>query len=276
MSKIETLPKPFSVEQELLHNKERLRQGPPTVIKIGSTEDTSKIVSHIGFLVNKIGARIIVFHGGGPEIDKELQKKGIIPEKINGLRVTDKETLKIVVDVLDRKNKELVHSLQQIGVNAVGYDSTSHIIKAAIKDERLGMVGKVICVDTRKLGGDVGNQRVPVVSPIGIMHNNNRQHLNVNGDESAGAVARAYRANLVLVTDVEGVLDPDRNLIREISYIRFKEMQRKGFITGGMIPKLEAAFVVANFGGQATICRESDVLHAFSANPRGTVSMPKQ
>lgn len=265
-----------AIERELLSNKEKLSQDRPTVIKIGSAKDAGKAVSHIGFLANEVGAKIIVVHGGGSEIDEALKEKNITPQKIDGLRVTDEETLKIVVAVLDKKNEELVRSLQRVNVNAVPYDSTSHIIKAVIKNERLGLVGEVICVDTRKVEEDLRNKRIPVVSPIGVLEDNSGQFLNVNGDKSAGALAAVSGSNLVLVTSVEGVLDPDGKLIREISDSRFKLMQQERSITDGMIPKLEAAFQVAGFGGRVTICWASNLLYAFSSDPRGTVfNIPK-
>lgn len=260
-----------TIEQELLSKKEKLSKGRPTVIKIGSARDAGEVIGHIGFLVNEVGARIIVFHGGGPEIDEALEARGITPRKIDGLRVTDEETLRIAVDVLDRKNRELVDSLRRVKVSAVPYDSTSHIIRGTKRDERLGFVGKVDCVDTRMLEEDIENKRVPVISPIGVMINNDSQDLNNNGDEAAGALTKMLRANLVLVTAVGGVLDPEGKLIREISDSRFQMMQQEGSITDGMIPKLEAAFQAAVFGGRVTICGTSDLLYAFSDNPRGTV-----
>lgn len=261
----------FAIEQELLSNKEMLSQGRPTVIKIGSAEDAGEVLRHIGFLVNEVGARVAVVHGGGKEIDKALEARGITPRKIDGLRVTDEETLRIVVDVLDRKNRELVDSLRRIKVNAVPYDSTSHIIRGVQEDERLGFVGKVICVDTRMVEEDIENKRVSVISPVGVVVNSNSQHLNNNGDRAAGAIAQVLGANLVLVTAVGGVLDSKGKLIREISDSRFQMMQQEGSITDGMIPKLKAACQVAVSGGKATICGTSDLLHVVFGYSRGTV-----
>ncbi len=272
---LETLSKP-SIEQQLLFNKEKLRRGPPAVIKIGGIKDVAGVINSLAFLQKEIGMKFVLVHGGGSEIDEELQQKGIIPEKINGLRVTDKETLKIVVSVLDRINGEMVKALRQRGVPAVAYDSTSRMIIATKKDDRLGFVGEVSFVYTGKIVGDLQKGNIPVVSPIGVLEGNKGQFLNINGDESAGAIAGVLGSNLVLVTKVPGVLDSSGKLIKRFDPIRFRRMQERGVIIGGMIPKLEAISTVVASGARGIICQASDFKYAFSEYPRGTVSMPEQ
>lgn len=273
---IETFSKP-SIEQLLLCDKETLSQGKPTVIKIGGIEDVSGVVKSIVFLGREIGMRFVLVHGGGSEIDRVLEEKGITPKKIDGLRITDEATLAIAVSVLDRVNGEMVKALKQRGVPAAAYDSTSRIIKATKKeDDRLGLVGRVTSVDKDRLEKDIERGKIPVVSPIGVLECNNHQFLNVNGDESAGAIAKALGSDLILVTKVKGVLDSNKDLIERFDSERFSKMQEEGIITGGMIPKLEAVSGVVASGCRGIICQASDLLYAFSGKPRGTVSMPKQ
>lgn len=272
---IETLSKP-SIEKQLLCDKERLTQGAPTVIKIGGIDDVAGVIRSIVFLKREIGMKFVLVHGGGSEIDRVLKEKGIEPEKINGLRPTDKETLEIVVSVLDRINGEMVKALRQRGVPAVTYNSISRIITATKKDNRLGFVGKVSSVNKGALARDLENGYIPVVSPIGVLKGNRDRFLNVNGDESAGAIAQALGSNLILVTKVEGVLDKEKKLVRRFDQEQFRKMQEERIIRDGMIPKVEAVLGVVASGARGIICQASDLLYAFSDNPRGTVSMPKQ
>lgn len=261
-----------SIEAELFSRREALRQN-PLVVKIGGSTaaDNATTFNSLSFLHKEIGMPLVLVHGGGPEIDASLKKSGIETPRIEGLRVTDGSTLSVVVSVLDDINAQMVHDLGRVRVKTHPYPSTSKLLEAVIEDSRLGFVGSVSYVQTENLYWCIRKGLVPVISPIAVMKGNKAQHLNINGDTAAGAVAVALGADLILATDVEGVKDAGNNVISVIDDTKYEQLHADGVISRGMVPKMEAGLKVANIGRRAVICLARDLLHAFGDKPSGTL-----
>lgn len=196
-------------------------------------------------LLKLIGMKPIIVHGGGKEISKWIDKVGKETKFVEGLRVTDEETMEIAEMVLNRVNKHLVQMVEQIGVKAVGICGKDG---ATIKVERkmpngkdIGFVGDIKQVDTGLIDTLIENDFIPVIAPIGI--DDSFQTYNINADDAACAVAQAIGAEkLAFLTDIEGVYtDPDDKdtLISVLTLNRADELINDGFIGGGMLPKLK-------------------------------------
>lgn len=184
---------------------------------------------------------VIIVHGGGPEIDQMLQRLNIPVRKKNGLRITTKDVLHVVQMILcGSVNKELVAHLEQVHISAVGLAGCDgSLLQAKPIDEELGFVGEVIGVNTSLIFNLLRQNFVPVISPIGI--DESAQLYNINGDTAAAAVAHYVGAkHLLLVTDVPGVLHKGE-LVKEADEEQLRQLIQDGVITGGMIPKVEAA-----------------------------------
>ena len=199
-------------------------------------------------LLNKLGLSIVVVHGGGPRIKRELDKSNIQSKFIRGLRVTDKKIINIVESVLIDFNNDIVSSLDKIGSKAISINTKSNnIIKVIPESEDLGFVGipNKINVDIIK---DIINENIiPIISPLGLGTNN--QSYNINGDTAAGAIAKSLKSRrLLLMTNVKGVLDKEKNLIEEISSSEILDMIKNGTITEGMIPKINTCLDSINNG----------------------------
>ena len=188
-----------------------------------------------------IGVRIVLVHGGGPEINDLMDRLGKKPEFVNGLRVTDKETMDIVQMVLAGKiNKTLVNLLEMKGGKAVGLSGMDgRLLQCAVKDERLGFVGEIQKVHINPVTDLLDNGYIPVVSTVGCDKSGNAY--NINGDTAAAYIAGALNAeNLIMMTDIAGVLqdkDDPSTLIQEISQDDLPALYESGVISGGMIPK---------------------------------------
>ncbi|MBR6024060.1 MAG: acetylglutamate kinase [Methanobrevibacter sp.] len=204
-------------------------------------------------LLKYVGMKPLIVHGGGPEISRSMDKLGKEPEFIQGLRVTDKETMDIIEMVLVGKiSTEIVSQLINHDGNAIslsGKDSSlifahrkgARKIEGLDKEVDLGLVGEVDCINTDLLDLFVENDYIPVISPIGIAKDGTS--LNLNADTAAGEVAGAVNAEkLIILTDVPGVLrdpnDPD-SLIKKIKVSEIPDLIEEGIISGGMIPKIE-------------------------------------
>ncbi len=260
------------IQAELISHKEQLRQQ-PTVIKIGGSiageRDTT--LRSIAFL-REIGIPLVVVHEGGPEIDRTLEERGIPIERKNGLRVTTRETLTVVVEVLDVINRQMVEELGNLGVEAKGFDSNSRSLRAALLDSRLGYVGSTIYyVNQHPLKSCLEQGIVPIIAPIALMQYHPEQLLNTNGDTAAGAVAAALKADLILATDVAGVKGADGVILQQMDSNQYFELSNTGVINGGMMPKIRAGLEVVGIGGRAVICLGRDLLQAFSERPKGTM-----
>lgn len=195
-------------------------------------------------MLKLIGMKPIVVHGGGKEISKWVKMIGKEPEFINGLRVTDAETIEIAEMVLSKVNKGLVQMMQKLGINAVGISGKDAGLMTVAKKfpggKDIGYVGEVTKVDGKLLDTLIDNDFIPVIAPIGSSED--FESYNINADDAACAVAKAIKAEkLVFLTDIEGVfVDPtDKDtLISEMNVNEAKEFIEKGIVGGGMLPKL--------------------------------------
>lgn len=195
-------------------------------------------------LLKLVGFKPIIVHGGGKEISKWLEKVGKEPKFLNGLRVTDAETMEIAEMVLGKVNKSLVAMVQELGVKAVGISGKDGgLLKCEKKysnGEDIGFVGNVIGVDSKILLDLIDNDFLPIVSPIGI--DENFTTYNINADDAACAIAKAVKAEkLAFLTDVEGVYKDFNDKSTFISHLTASEAEEligSGVIGGGMLPKL--------------------------------------
>ena len=197
----------------------------------------NNFISDISIL-NKLGLSIIIVHGGGPRIKRELEKSNIQSKFIRGLRVTDEKIINIVEDVLIDFNEDIVNSLIEKGSNAVSINTKkNNVIEVIPEAEELGFVGKPNKINTNIIKDIIKSNSVPIISPLGKGKNN--QTYNINGDTAAGAIAKSLKCRrLLLMTNVEGVLDKEKKLIEEITSSEILEMINNEIITEGMIPKI--------------------------------------
>ena len=198
-------------------------------------------------ILNKLGLSIVVVHGGGPRIKRELDKSNIQTKFIRGLRVTDEKIINIVESVLIDFNNDIVKSLKEIGSEAISiHTKKNNIIEVIPESEELGFVGIPNKINDEILLNVIKEKKIPIVSPLGLQKN---QTYNINGDNAAGAIAKSLKSRrLLLMTNVEGVLDKDKKLIEEISSSEILEMVKNETITGGMIPKINTCLDVVNNG----------------------------
>ena len=214
-----------------------------------------------------IGIKVVLVHGGGPEINEVMDKFGKKPEFVNGLRVTDKETVDIVQMVLAGKvNKSLVSLLHMKGGHAVGISGIDGgLIEAEIKDERLGYVGKITKVRTRPITDLLEKNYIPVVSTVAGDHSGNVY--NINGDTAAAHIAGALGAKrLLMMTDIAGILrdkDDPSSLITEITVDEAKKLYDEGVISGGMIPKVDCCINALEHGVQNVTILDGRIPHSI-------------
>ena len=189
-------------------------------------------------LLNKLGLSIVVVHGGGPRIKRELDKSNIESKFIRGLRVTNKKIIDIVESVLIDFNDDIVCSLKKLGSKATSINTkNNNIIEVIPETEELGFVGIPNKINVNVIKDKIKDNIIPIISPLGLGINN--QTYNINGDTAAGAIAKSLRSRrLLLMTNVKGVLDKEKKLIEEISSSEIIEMIKNGTITEGMIPKI--------------------------------------
>ena len=197
----------------------------------------NNFISDISIL-NKLGLSIIIVHGGGPRIKRELDKSNIQSKFIRGLRVTDEKIINIVENVLIDFNEDIVNSLVEKGANAVSLNTKkNNAIEIIPEAEELGFVGIPNKINVGIINDIIKTNAVPIISPLGLGKNN--QSYNINGDTAAGAIAKSLKCRrLLLMTNVEGVLNKERKLIEEISSSEILEMINNETITEGMIPKI--------------------------------------
>ena len=199
-------------------------------------------------LLNKLGLSIVVVHGGGPRIKRELDKSNIQSNFIRGLRVTDKRIIDIVERVLIDFNNDIVSSLEKMGSKAVSINTKkNNIIEVVSEAKELGFVGLPNKINNKILLDIIKQNRIPIVSPLGLDENN--QTHNINGDTAAMAVAKSLKSRrLLLMTNVDGVLNKEKKLIAEISSSEILEMIKDETINSGMIPKVNACLTAVNNG----------------------------
>jgi len=190
------------------------------------------------YVLNRIGLSVIVVHGGGPRIKRELDKQKIESKFVNGLRVTDKHIIKIVEKVLIKFNIDIVSSLKKKGSDAISiHTKENNIIKVKPEKEDLGFVGMPDRININFINETLNQNKIPVVAPLGLDENN--QSFNINGDTAASAIAKKIKSRrLLLMTNVEGVYDDQKKLISEIKPFDLENLIKWKVVQGGMIPKI--------------------------------------
>ena len=190
-------------------------------------------------ILNKLGLSIIVVHGGGPRIERELKKENIQTKFINGLRVTDEKVIKIVERVLIDFNNDIVSSLKKKGLKAISINSKINNAINVIPDKQeLGFVGVPDKINSDIIKSIISQNQIPIVAPLGLDKNN--QTYNINGDTAASAIAKKLKSRrLLLMTNVEGVYDDRKNLISEIKPYDMENLVNLKIVQGGMLPKIK-------------------------------------
>jgi acetylglutamate kinase len=245
--------------------------GKTVVVKYGGSamedEALKKAVMGDVVLLTLIGVKIVLVHGGGPEISATLKKLGKESVFVGGLRVTDKETVEVVQMVLAGKvNKGLVNLIQNVGGRAVGISGMDgHLIEAKMLDEKLGYVGEIVAIHPEPIKDLLEKGYIPVVSTIGCDKSGNIY--NINADTAAAYIAGALEAeSLINMTDTVGVLadanDP-QSLIPLLSLSDIPKLQESGVVTGGMIPKLECCAHAVEKGAKRAFIIDGRVPHAI-------------
>ena len=245
--------------------------GKAVVVKYGGNAMTSDIlraqVMEDIVLLWLIGVKIVLVHGGGPEISDLMDRLGKKPEFVDGLRVTDKETMDIVQMVLAVKvNKTLVNLIEKNGGKAVGLSGMDgRLIEARMRDERLGYVGDIVKIHIRPVHDLLNNGYIPVISTVGCDRDGNAY--NINGDTAAAHIAGALSAErMILMTDIAGLLR-DRNdpasLIPELSLEEAAQLRASGVIAGGMIPKVECCRTAIEQGVKNVVIMDGRVPHSI-------------
>ena len=203
--------------------------------------------------LNKLGFTPIIVHGGGKRISNKLNEIGLESKFIKGLRVTDKETIKVVEEVLIDFNKEIINALDKQNCESQTINSKENNILTVIQEnEELGFVGSPINVDQSIMDKIIADKKVPIIAPLGL--DKNDQTYNVNADTAAGYIAKKINARrLIILSDVEGVLDNNKNLIPEINSESIKNLIDNETITGGMIPKINNCLDVASNGVKGVV-----------------------
>ena len=199
-------------------------------------------------ILNKLGLSIVVVHGGGPRIKRELDKSNIETKFIRGLRVTDKKIINVVESVLIDFNEDIVSSIKKMGSEAISINTKkNNIIEVIPEAEELGFVGTPDKINIGFIKDTVNKNIIPIISPLGVGKNN--QTYNINGDTAAGAIAKSLESRrLLLMTNVKGVLDKKKELVEEISSSEILEMIKNETITEGMIPKIHTCLDAVNNG----------------------------
>ena len=214
-----------------------------------------------------IGVKVVLVHGGGPEINELMTKLGKKAEFVDGLRVTDKETVDIVQMVLaGRVNKTLVNLLEMKGGKAMGISGMDgRLIESEIKDERLGYVGKITKVHITPVIDLLEKGYIPVISTIGCDKQGNAY--NINGDTAAAFVAGALGAQrLIMMTDIDGILrdkDDPGTIIPHLTIEEIEQLKGEGIISGGMIPKVDCCIEAIHKGVKNVVIMDGRVPHSI-------------
>ena len=241
------------------------------VVKYGGNaminEDLKEAVMGDIVLLSLIGIKVVLVHGGGPEITDMLNKVGKKTEFVNGLRVTDKEAVDIVQMVLAGKiNKNLVNLLQNKGGKAIGLCGIDgHMIKAETLDERLGYVGEITDVNVEPILDVLEKGYIPVVATVGYDDEGNSY--NINADTAAARIAGQLKCeSLISMTDIAGILrdkDDPSTLISEINVSDAPQLIREGVISGGMIPKINCCIEAIRRGVHKVFVIDGRIPHAI-------------
>ena len=248
-------------------------QGKVFVIKSGGTA-LKRTVSRSQFLQDLLflslaGIHPVLVHGGGAEISDQMRSMGHIPRFVEGLRVTDGQTLKVVQETLEQVNKRLVAELKRFGGQAMGLSGTSRQVLQAerqmVNGQDIGLVGKIKKVNPRPIHDLLQKGKIPVIVPLA--RGTDGQTYNVNADQAAASLAGALRAEkFVLMTDVEGILrdeDDPRSLISTVSVHEVEKLIAKGIVKGGMIPKARACMSALRAGVIKTHIIDMEIPHGL-------------
>ena len=245
--------------------------GKIVVVKYGGNaminEELKEQVMQDIVLLWLIGVKVVLVHGGGPAINEIMQRVGKKPEFVDGLRVTDKETIEIVQMVLSGKvNKTLVNLLEAKGGKAMGISGMDgRLIEAEMKDPRLGYVGNITEIRPEPIMDLLEKGYIPVVSTIGCDDEGNAY--NINGDTAAAYIAGAIKAErLIMMTDIAGILkdkDDENSLIPQITVSEAQTLYRDGIISGGMIPKVGCCIEAIYKGVHKVIIMDGRVPHSI-------------
>ena len=227
-------------------------------------------------LLNKLGLSIIVVHGGGPRIKRELDKKKIVSKFINGLRVTDKNVINTVEEVLIDFNNDIVNSLKKLGTEATSFHTKQdNVIEVGPEREELGFVGIPKKINGNLIEDALNKNQIPIIAPLGLGKNN--QTFNINGDTAASAIAKKLKSRrLILMTNVEGVYDDKKTLISEIKPFDIENLIKWKIVEGGMIPKIENCVDAVENGVRGVVILDGrkphSILHEiFSDTGSGTL-----
>ena len=218
------------------------------VVKYGGAAMVEKDLKN-GFardiaLMKQVGINVVVVHGGGPQIDKELKKFNIQRNFVDGIRVTDRNTIEVVANTLnDLVNKEIVSLINSNGGNSIGLaNNNNNLIRVKkLTSEKIdyGYVGEITDIDSNYLYDLMNSNYIPVVAPLGFDENNDIY--NINADSAASAIASNLAAEkLIFLTDQTGVLDEKGNLISSLNFNEIENLISSNVITGGMLPKIKA------------------------------------
>jgi len=214
-------------------------------------------------LLKYIGLKPVIVHGGGPQIERTLERLGIQSSFVKGLRVTDDATMEVVEMVLGGSvNREIVELIQRGGGQAIGLTGNDGRMLLVRRREELGRVGEVVAVDPAAIRATSEAGFIPVIAPIGVDAHGVTH--NVNADEAAGAIARALQAEkFILLTDVEGVRDASGRLVGQLTEPEVKKLLAEGTIQGGMIPKVECCMDALRGGVARAHIVDGRILHAI-------------
>ena len=284
----------LNTDQKDIENYVEIFEGKIIVIKYGGHAMGDKKLAHTFAedvtILQTLGIKPVVIHGGGPQIGAMLEKLNIESSFINGLRITNEETVEIVEMVLSGSiNKDIVNKIHSAGGLAIGLSGKdaklilANKLKDKFKDPEsniekfldIGFVGKPEKIDSTIINIVTKNLMIPVIAPVGFGHNG--ETYNINADTAAGAIASSLKAErILLLTDVEGVLDSEKKLIPSISVTQAESMINNKIITGGMIPKIETCLATVEAGVKAAVIIDGRSSHAilreiFTTSGSGTM-----
>ena len=235
----------------------------------------NNFISDINVL-NRLGLSVVVVHGGGPRIKRELDKRKIVSKFINGLRVTDKNIIGTVEEVLIDFNKDIAGSLIKLGSQAAMFHTKSdNIIEVEPERLELGFVGMPNKINDNLIQNALNENKIPIIAPLGL--GKNGQTYNINGDTAASAIAKKLKSRrLILMTNVEGVYDDQKKLISEIKPLDLENLIKWKVVQGGMIPKIENCVDAVQNGVRGVVILDGrkphSILHEiFSDNGSGTL-----
>tara|TARA_S200000501_G_scaffold47076_1_gene37988 strand:- start:654 stop:1499 length:846 start_codon:yes stop_codon:yes gene_type:complete len=227
-------------------------------------------------VLNKLGLSIVIIHGGGPRIKRELDKSNIESKFIRGLRVTDEKIIDIVEKVLIEFNEDIVSSLKEKGISAISFNTkVNNVIEVKPESKELGFVGIPSKINVEIIRDNIKKKLIPIISPLGLGDFN--QTYNINGDNAAGAIAKSLKSRrLLLMTNVEGLLDKNKKLINEVSSYEILKMIKDGTVTEGMIPKINTCLDAIKNGVTAVAIidgrkKHSVLFEIFSDKGSGTL-----